>query len=102
LAAIALAAWRTAKRSQRSGDPAVVLPSVQFAATRLLEALETAGVQFLEYVGDSFDENLRVNVVEVKGSGARKRIVECLEPGVVVGGDLVHMASVVVAAQEER
>ena len=101
LARVALAAWKTSKRAERTTDPEEVLQGVRAAAERLMEAIDGAGISFLEYAGEPYDENLRVNVVEEVGEGRRKRVQECLEPGVVINGELMHMASVVVNAEEE-
>ncbi len=85
-----LEVWRTTMRADRDG----AAESVKFACERMLDACRDLGVKFETYVGQTYDENLRIEVVEHKpGTGVRV-IDACLSPAVFLDGKLVKLAQV--------
>lgn len=90
---------------QRGGDGALegLLVGVEATERQLLAAMERAGIQRMEALGQPFDPNFHQVMFEVEGSGKPGgTIVQVLQDGYTVHGRLLREAMVGVAKGEPQ
>ncbi|MDK3161109.1 hypothetical protein QPK87_31800 [Kamptonema cortianum] len=93
-----LEVWRTNMRAKRDGAS----ESVMLACERMLDTCRDLGIRYETYVGQPFDENLRVDVVEHTPADGPRKISACLTPGVFVNGTLVRKAQVTTSGEKSE
>lgn len=86
--------WRIRRRAQRQNETP---ESVRVACEVAMDRLAGLGFEVRELVGELYDENMRVRVVDQEGGETNLRISECLTPAVYRDGLLVRQAEVIVA-----
>ena len=98
LSNLAISVWRARRRAERFSDtPQPVLLAIQGA----IEHFEAIGVTLRDLIGDAYDDNMRVHVVDTIDAGGARIISDCIAPAVYYRGMLVRSAEVVVTGKIE-
>lgn len=84
-------------RANRDGAP----DSVKLACERMLDACRDLDIRFETYVGQLFEEHLRVDVLGHSPALGPKKIDACMTPGIFVKGKLVRKAQVTTCGGEK-
>ena len=96
LSALAVAIWRTNRRIQRADE---VPDTVRLACEGIIDRLRDLGITWSDLIGEPYNENMRVQVVEKQGTHDL-RIAECLSPAVYMDEQLIRAAEVVVLGKQ--
>ncbi len=90
--------WRIKRRADRlSGTHESVLVACELAMDRV----RAIGFELRETVGERYDENMRVRVVDYEEADEELHVSECLSPAVYYCSELVRRADVVLRGRRD-
>lgn len=94
--------WRlewAVKRSRTRGEP--ISDEIQVTVERLLEDLESLGLQVNDPEGQTYTQGMRVEIAHLEPGGSGSLVIKrTVLPGVSLSGAILKPASVVVGREE--
>jgi hypothetical protein len=97
-AELVLDIWRIDRRAQRHSETP---ESVRVACELTMDRLRALGFELREPIGERYDENMRVRVVDSEDADEDLHVSECLAPAVYYRSELVRPAEVVLRGRRE-
>jgi len=74
--------------------------SVRLACESALERVVEMGFRVSDMIGEPYQENMLVHVLQADGVNTNRRISECVSPAIYYQGDLVRRAEVIIAGED--
>lgn len=90
--------WRIKRRAHRHSE---THESVRVACELAMDRVRAMGFELRETVGERYDENMRVRVVDHEDADEDLHVSECLAPAVYYCSELVRPAEVVLRGRRE-